>query len=107
MSADSPEAIKKQVRKYIAVFAALATLTVVTVLASHLKVTVAIAVLIALLIASVKGSLVAGHFMHLFDERKIIYWVLAVCVIFFVALMALPVLTTSSNVNLSVLKNVP
>jgi len=34
-------------------------------------------IIVALIIATVKGSLVAGYFMHLFSEKKLIYMVLA------------------------------
>ena len=44
---------------------------------------------IALIIASVKSFLVAGYFMHLISEKKVIYATLATTAFFFVALMAL------------------
>jgi hypothetical protein len=50
---------------------------------------------VALLIATVKASLVAAIFMHLKWEKSVsIWWTLGICGIFFVALMALPSLTT-------------
>jgi caa(3)-type oxidase subunit IV len=55
------------------------------------------AVSVAVLIALVKGSLVAGYFMHLISEKKLIYAVLAVTVVFFAALLALPVVTHSNG----------
>jgi caa(3)-type oxidase subunit IV len=48
---------------------------------------------VALLVAIIKGSLVACYFMHLISEKKLIYAVLAVTAFFFVALMVLPVVT--------------
>ncbi len=90
MSADSVQDIKRHVRTYIYVFVALAVLTVVTVLASYLDAGVALAVFIALLIATVKGSLVAGFFMHLVSEKKPIYWLLMLTAVFFLFLMFLP-----------------
>ncbi len=48
------------------------------------------AVIVALIIASFKGSLVAAIFMHLSHERKAIYWVLILTVVFFIVLMAIP-----------------
>ncbi len=92
--AESAEEIRKHVRIYILVFAALAVLTVVTVGVSYLQIeSVAATVLIALFIASIKGGLVAGYFMHLVSEKQIIYWVLALTVAFFVVLMLLPSFT--------------
>ena len=85
--------IDRHVRVYITVFVALMALTLITVTVSYLHLPVAMAVTVALLIATVKGSLVACYFMHLISEKKLIYAVLGVTVIFFVALLALPVLT--------------
>ncbi|MBI2151053.1 MAG: cytochrome C oxidase subunit IV family protein, partial [Acidobacteria bacterium] len=77
--------IQKHVRWYLRVFAALMILTVVTVAVSYLELTTRLAVAVALFIATIKGSLVACYFMHLISERKFIYTVLIVTVIFFVA----------------------
>jgi cytochrome c oxidase subunit 4 len=89
--------IDRHVRIYISVFAALMVLTVVTVAVSYLHLPIAAAVTVALVVASVKGMLVACYFMHLISERRFIYLVLLVTVIFFIALMALPVLTQSNT----------
>ena len=98
--ADSIEEIRKHVRVYILVFAALAVLTVVTVAVSYLHIeSVAVTVLIALFIASIKGGLVAGYFMHLVSEKQIIFWVLAVTVAFFAVLMLLPSFTEFTGVG--------
>lgn len=98
--AESAEEIRKHVRVYVLVFAALAVLTVVTVGVSYLKIeSVAATVLIALFIASIKGGLVAGYFMHLVSEKQIIFWVLALTVAFFAVLMLLPSITEFSGVG--------
>ena len=89
--------IDKHVRVYIIVFVALMVLTVITVAIARLHLPVPVAVSVALLVASIKGGLVAGYFMHLVSEKKLIYAVLAVTVAFFVALLALPVLTHSNG----------
>jgi cytochrome c oxidase subunit 4 len=84
----SPEEIKKEIRVYLIVFGALAALTGVTVYACYgLQMRVHVAILIALIIASVKGFLVAGFFMHLLSEKKLIYSVLALTVFFFAVLL--------------------
>lgn len=88
------EEIKKHVRIYIAVFAALAVLTLVTVAVSYLHLSPLKAVGVALLIATVKASLVALFFMHLISEKQIIFSILALTVIFFAVLLALPALTS-------------
>ena len=89
--------IDKHVRIYITVFVALMALTIITVAISRLHLPVHYAVTVALLVALVKGSLVACYFMHLISEQKLIYAVLALTVVFFVALVALPVLTVSDG----------
>jgi caa(3)-type oxidase subunit IV len=89
----SPEQIRKEMKVYLAVFAGLAVLTAVTVGAFFaLKgFPVRIAIIVALIIASIKGFLVAAFFMHLLSEKKVIYGVLILTVIFFIFLMMLPV----------------
>jgi cytochrome c oxidase subunit 4 len=89
--------IDRHVRIYITVFVALMVLTVVTVAISYLDLPVYLAVTVALLVATVKGALVACYFMHLISEKKLIYAVLLLTVAFFVALLALPVLTHSNG----------
>ena len=51
-------------------------------------------VVTALFIATIKASLVAGFFMHLLSEKKLVYTLLAVTVIFLIALLLLPFLTS-------------
>jgi len=89
--------ISKHVKAYIGVFVALAIATVITVAASTIDFGGHLNMFIALLIAVVKASLVAAIFMHLKWERSgAIWWVLALCAIFFAALILLPVLTEST-----------
>jgi cytochrome c oxidase subunit 4 len=82
--------IDRQVRTYILVFVSLMALTIVTVAVSRLHLPVAGAVAVALVVASIKGTLVAGYFMHLVSEKKLIYWVLIFTVTCFVAVLLLP-----------------
>jgi cytochrome c oxidase subunit 4 len=89
--------IDKHVRVYITVFVALMVLTIVTVAISRFHFPVPIAVTVALVVATIKGALVAGYFMHLVSEKKLIYAVLALTIVFFVALIALPVFTHSNG----------
>ena len=53
---------------------------------------------VALIVATIKGSLVAMYFMHLLHERKVIYWVLMLTVIFFIFLMFVPLLTNLDRI---------
>jgi cytochrome c oxidase subunit 4 len=86
----SPEEVKKHIRIYIGVFIALAILTVVTVAVSYLHLPMAAAIGVALLIASFKATLVAGFFMHLFQEKPIIFWILILTFFFFLHLLIIP-----------------
>jgi len=56
-------------------------------------------VTVALIIAIMKGSMVAAVFMHLSDEKKWIYGTLILTVAFFVVLMMLPILTISDTIG--------
>ncbi|MGD1018114.1 MAG: cytochrome C oxidase subunit IV family protein [Verrucomicrobiia bacterium] len=89
MSDTHHEDIQSHVGTYIKVFVALAVGTIVTVLASNLHLGIILGIIVALLIATVKGSLVAGFFMHLVAERKVIYWVLVLTAVFVVAMAGL------------------
>ena len=86
----TPEEIKHHVKTYVIVFVALAFLTIVTVAISYLDLGVGASVALALVVASVKGALVASYFMHLIDEKVTIYWTLIVTVAMFLILMFLP-----------------
>jgi cytochrome c oxidase subunit 4 len=97
MASDHAVDIDRHVRVYITVFVALMVLTIVTVAVSRYHFPVPIAVTIALIVATIKGSLVACYFMHLISEKKLIYAVLALTVAFFAVLLALPVLTFSDG----------
>jgi len=90
MAGHTVEEIKKETRVYVLVFVALAALTMITVAVSYLHLSAGAAIAVALLIAAVKGSLVAAFFMHLISERKLIYAVLILTLAFFLALIFLP-----------------
>ena len=93
MTDDHAADIDKHVRVYIIVFVALMVLTVVTVLIARVHLPVPLAVSVALLVATIKGSLVACYFMHLISEKKLILAVLVLTGVFFAVLLALPALT--------------
>jgi len=96
-AAHDPAEIDRHVRVYIMVFVALMVLTIVTVAVSRFHLSVPVAVAVALLVATVKGGLVACYFMHLISEKKLILAVLGLTAAFFVVLLALPVLTHSDG----------
>src|SRR5882672_12372345 len=97
MTSDHAVDIDKHVRIYITVFVALMVLTIVTVTVSRFHLPVPIAVTVALIVATIKGGLVACYFMHLISEKKLIYAVLGLTAVFFIALMALPVVTVRNG----------
>ena len=98
MDAHSVDDIRKSVKTYFGVFGALMVLTIITVGVSYVHLPVAAAVTVALIVATIKGSLVAMYFMHLLHERKVIYWVLMLTVVFFVFLMFVPLFTNSDKI---------
>ena len=85
--------IDKHVKIYIAVFVALMALTLITVAVSYLDLPPSMAIAVALFVATIKGALVACYFMHLISEKKLIYAVLLITAVKFIALLALPVIT--------------
>ena len=100
MGADHAE-INRHVRVYLMVFASLLVLTGLTVAAWKWgPAAIGPSIAIALLIAIVKASLVALFFMHLSTEKRLVYWVLALTVVFFFALLFLPNLTASNAITL-------
>jgi cytochrome c oxidase subunit 4 len=93
MSAHDAESIRKEVKAYIVVFFSLAMLTVLTVAVSYFHMPVTLAIVVALSIAAFKGTLVASVFMHLRAEKRAIYWILLLTVVFFIVLMAIPTIS--------------
>jgi cytochrome c oxidase subunit 4 len=85
--------VDRHVRAALLVFGSLLVLTAFTVTAWTLHLPRRSAITLALLIAVVKGSLVAGWFMHLISERRVIYWVLALTAALFFPLLLFPMLT--------------
>jgi cytochrome c oxidase subunit 4 len=99
MDAHAADDIRSHVKTYFIIFGALMVLTIVTVGVSYLHLPVAMAILVALVVAGIKGSLVAMFFMHLKHERKLIYYVLVLTVIFFIFLMFVPLATNLDKIT--------
>lgn len=70
------------VKLYMGVFAALMALTVVTVWISKFHLGIGQAVALGMFVASIKAGLVAAVFMHLWGEKKLIFWALGLTVFF-------------------------
>jgi cytochrome c oxidase subunit IV len=70
------------VKLYMGVFAALMVLTVVTVWISKFHLSIGQAVALGMFVAGIKAALVAAVFMHLWGEKKLIYWLLGLTAFF-------------------------
>ena len=95
--------IAHHITNYRNVFIYLIIGTALTVAASYLefnvKDSIAGAIFIGLLIASIKGYLVAANFMHLNSEKKLIYWILILTVFFLALLLFIPLLWDLNNMG--------
>ena len=94
-----PAAVKKTIRGYLMVGAALLVFTGITVAANQFHFAVPIAITVALVIATMKGSMVAAVFMHLSHEKKWIYGALVLTVIAFIVLMSVPSFTIMDSIG--------
>lgn len=95
--------IDQHVKVYLKVFAALLLLTLITVAVSYLHVSIGWAVFIGLLVASIKGGLVAAFFMHLKDDIKNKHhWItksLLLTAFFFAFMMAIILLSYANRLG--------
>src|SRR5215831_17396896 len=94
-----PAEVKKSVRTYLMVGAALYVGTIITVAVNQVHLVVPLAITVALIISTVKGSLVASIFMHLSNEKRWIYGSLLLTVAFFIVLMFVPFFTVSDTIG--------
>jgi cytochrome c oxidase subunit 4 len=98
MHSDAAE-VQKNIRKYMMIGAALLVFTGITVAVSYLNLAVPAAIAVALIIAGMKGSMVASVFMHLNHEKQWIYGALILTVIFFIVLIFVPLATISDGIS--------
>lgn len=98
MHSDQAE-VKKSVRSYMTVFVMLLVFTVLTVTASRFHLAVPVAITLALVIAAMKGSMVASVFMHLSHEKRAIYGALLLTFLFFFVLLFVPVLSMMDHIG--------
>ena len=94
-----PAEIKKSIRTYGIVGGLLLVFTGITVAVNQVHLAVPFAIAVALIIATTKGSMVAAIFMHLNHEKKWIYGVLILTVVFFIVLVLLPNLTIAGGIG--------
>ena len=91
--------IRKSIRSYMMIGAALFVFTGITVAVNQIHLAVPMAITVALIIATMKGSMVASIFMHLSHEKKWIYGSLILTVIGFAILMLVPSLTINDSIG--------
>ena len=85
--------IEEHIRKYKNIFILLLMFTGLTVIVSYINFSlVAIGIFVGLVIAFTKGYLVAANFMHLNDEKQLIYMILLLAVLCLLILMFIPLL---------------
>ena len=90
--------IESHIKVYWNVFCALIAFTILTVAISYYDFgSVFWTLFVGLGIACIKGYAVAGYFMHLNDESKPIYYILALSVVCLVVLMSIPMAWRSSG----------
>ena len=94
-----PVAVKKSIRTYLTVGAMLLVFTAITVAANQFHFAVPMAITVALIIAGMKGTMVAGVFMHLSHEKQWIYGALLLTVAFFIVLMFVPLFTVMDTIG--------
>ena len=100
MSNNSDHSTEHHIQTYIRVFIALGVLTVITVAVSYLEVSFIEAFFLAITIASIKGSLVLGFFMHLISERAAIIWILVATTVAFIILMFIPLISLTDSTGM-------
>jgi len=94
-----PLHVRQSIRLYLIIGATLFVFTALTVGVNQVHLAVPAAITVALIIAIMKGSMVASVFMHLRDERKWIYAALVLTVLAFVVLMTLPSFTVMDTIG--------
>jgi len=88
-----PASIKKDIRKYLMIGAALYVFTIITVAVNQVHLVVPMAITVALIVATIKGTMVASVFMHLSNEKKWIYGSMILTVVGFAVLIFIPLFT--------------
>ncbi|SVD50827.1 uncharacterized protein METZ01_LOCUS403681 [marine metagenome] len=96
------------IKVYRNVFIGLLIFTALTVGASYVDFSVIwVGVTVGLAIAFVKGYLVAANFMHLNNEKPLIYMILSMTVVFFLVLFFMPTLWHNDGLGSYSPENIP
>ena len=102
------ENIKHHIITYRNVFIALLFFTGLTVGASYIEFSsVTLGLFIGLLIACIKGFLVAANFMHLNNEKSFIYGTLILTIVFFFILLTIPLSWDINGYDMKTERNNP
>jgi caa(3)-type oxidase subunit IV len=101
------ESIRKSIKTYWMVGGALFVFTGITVAVNQVHLAIPLAVTVALIIATMKGSMVASIFMHLSHEKKWIYGALILTVIGFTILMTVPIFTMMDHIGTPIRVDAP
>src|SRR5262245_34082938 len=91
--------VRQSLPKYLKVGAALFVFTAITVAVNQVHLVVPLAITVALIIAGMKGSMVASVFMHLSNEKKWIYSALLLTLVGFIILIFVPLFTVSDTIG--------
>jgi cytochrome c oxidase subunit 4 len=92
--------MKHHIKVYRNVFIGLLIFTALTVGASYIEFSFVWAgIAVGLAIAFVKGYLVAANFMHLNNEKNLIYMILGMTVVFFLVLFSMPTLWQNDGLH--------
>lgn len=97
--AENIDAVKKEAKTYLIIFAALLVLTAVNVTMHYLKFPLVTTVMTTLLVAALQATLALCHFMHLLNERKIIFLILGFTLIFVIGLLVLPAFENHNRIT--------
>ena len=100
MEPASAHDMQRHLRIYIGVFVALLLGTLLTVAAAQIRLGGAWNIGVAMAIATAKAALVAGFFMHLRAEKRLIYLIVGFALVFFIGLMFLTLYATADHISL-------
>ena len=98
-SGHSEHDVRSHLRTYWMIGAALYVFTIITVAVNQVHLAIPLAITVALIIASIKGSMVATVFMHLSNEKRWIYGALLLTAFFFVAMVTITTLTLADTIG--------
>src|SRR3954463_4759499 len=91
--------VRGHLRLYWMIGAALYVFTIITVAVNQVHLAIPLAITVALIVATIKGSMVATVFMHLGNEKRWIYGSLLLTAFFFVAMITITTLTLRDTIG--------